>query len=169
MAIVAQLGEWNAADRRSDERRLLRLSAPSAHAKGETLAFIHDLSPGGMLIETSTDLAVGEVIVVELPQAGAVEARVIRGEGGRFACRFKSRISKAAISAALLKSSFPRVSQLPSIIPPLAPAQSSDWQLQVEEEPAPADWPNALVNAALIIAVLLVLFFLYIQFALPVS
>ena len=122
-----------------------------------------------MLIETSADLDVGETIIVELPQAGAVEARVIRSEGGRFACRFQNRISKAAVSAALLKSSFPRVSDLPSIIPPLAPPEPSDWHLPVVEEEASTGLPTGLVNTALVVALLLVFFFLYILFALPVS
>lgn len=65
--------------------------------------------------ETSCDLQVGEALHVELPQAGARSALVIRTKGKLSGREFSSSISKAAVSASLLLAPYESpVSAVPS-------------------------------------------------------
>ena len=59
-----------------------------------------------MLIETSAELAVGEPLEVDIPEAGASQAVVVWGNGRLFGCEFQTPIPPAAVSAALLRSDF---------------------------------------------------------------
>jgi hypothetical protein len=56
------------------------------------------------MIETNTDLAVNETIEVELPEAGAITARVLWKRDAYFGCEFLAPASVASVSAALLRS-----------------------------------------------------------------
>ena len=90
--------------RRGAVRRTLRLVvSASASQSGWTTASINDLSEAGLKIETAARLAADEVIVVDLPIMGSVEARVAWSQGSTFGCEFLSPISKAVVSAALLQ------------------------------------------------------------------
>ncbi len=92
-------------DRRRAPRRTLRLEAAggsSSNPNGKVL--IHDLSLTGLLIETASSLPVGSKLQVELPEAGAVGAEVVWNTGRFYGCRFTKGISKAALSAALLRT-----------------------------------------------------------------
>jgi hypothetical protein len=106
MAILAELElKPDAAERRGSARRRLRLisegtTPSSSHAR----VFIRDLSVSGLLIESSAPLSVGEVLVVNLPEAGAAEAIVKWDSGHYFGCQFTRPISKAVVSAAQLLS-----------------------------------------------------------------
>ncbi|MGI8610771.1 MAG: PilZ domain-containing protein [Sphingomicrobium sp.] len=93
------------ANRRSAARRTLRLQALGATAaQSAAQVTIHDLSLTGLLIETSADLAAGERIDVEVPEAGQTEAKVVWSSGRFFGCRFKRPIPPAALSSAILQS-----------------------------------------------------------------
>lgn len=91
-------------DARSAARRTLCLQV-SAHASSDvTAALIHNLSETGLLLETSADLQVGEMLQVDLPHAGATTALVIWNRDRFVGCEFASPVSRAAMSAALLRN-----------------------------------------------------------------
>ena len=92
-------------DRRSSNRRILRLHASGRAGSDDGMVVrIHDLSLTGLLIETAADVSVGDQLEVELPEGGSSLARVVWNSGHHFGCEFVSPISKATISAALLKN-----------------------------------------------------------------
>ncbi|RST29432.1 PilZ domain-containing protein [Sphingomonas ginkgonis] len=92
--------------RRTAERRPLRLG--SVLSDDETEILIRDLSPTGLLIETARELTIGETLVVDIPERGPSEARVVWSSGRFFGCEFRQSITSAAISAAVLQSPFER-------------------------------------------------------------
>jgi PilZ domain len=101
-------------ERRGSARRALRLDLENDRGpNGAGQATIHDLSLTGVLIETSTPLAEGETFEVDLPQAGKVEASVVWSSGEFYGCKFKSPLSTAALSAALLRSPRVDIPQVP--------------------------------------------------------
>jgi len=63
-----------------------------------------DLSEAGMMISTQAEIKVDEIIEVELPELGTVEARIVWKRMSLFGCELLSPVSKAAVSAVLLKS-----------------------------------------------------------------
>ncbi|BBC73660.1 PilZ domain-containing protein [Altererythrobacter sp. B11] len=70
-------------------------------------ALIYNLSLGGMLVRVERELMVGETVQLELPEAGKVQARVVRIESRNvYGCQFHEPISEAALGAALLKGGF---------------------------------------------------------------
>jgi len=91
-----------------DERRTLRRKVQlesEVSSSGITLAVVMlDLSEAGMMINTQADLAVDEILQVELPEFGLVKARIAWKRPPLFGCEFLSPATKAAISAVLLKS-----------------------------------------------------------------
>lgn len=89
-------------DRRRAPRLLLTLGS-ELESCGSSVT-IQDLSSTGLSFETSTNLAIGETIEVRLPEMDAAKAIIVRREGCLFACTFERPISKAAVSAALLRS-----------------------------------------------------------------
>lgn len=100
MAIAAHF----TSDKRGSARRTLLLEALGATANGDsTSVTVHNISQSGLLLETEAELAVGEAIELDLPEAGVVAAR-IAWIGGSFAgCEFTGQISAAALSAAQLR------------------------------------------------------------------
>lgn len=102
MPIAALLEHFPDPDRRSAERRKLRLGS-TLEATGEAVA-IHDISTSGMLIETSAELAPFEALEIDLPYTGVTRALIVWNSGSYYGCEFSERISKAAVSAALLRS-----------------------------------------------------------------
>jgi hypothetical protein len=123
VSILAQFEQRHETDdRRRSPRRSLKLEAvKSPPSAPEARVIIHDVSLTGILIETSATLAIGERLQVQMPEAGAVEAELVWTSGRLFGCRFKTPISKAALSAALLKS------------PALSAAQSANVRDAVAE------------------------------------
>ncbi len=67
---------------------------------------IHDLSSGGILVETTSSLRKGVRLEVELPEAGATLATVVWSSGDYYGCQFDKPIPKAALSAARLLNPF---------------------------------------------------------------
>jgi hypothetical protein len=107
MTMLAHFEEraQNAGDRRGSARRALRLDVESTvESRGMAHVTIHDLSLTGVLIETSTPLAAGEIFEVDVPGTGNVEATVVWNSGEFYGCQFQESISTAALSAALLRS-----------------------------------------------------------------
>lgn len=104
MALLARLSEPRAGRARAAARRTLSLRVPALSAGGTDAALIHNLSEHGLRIETQAIVQSGEIIRVELPEAGTVDARIIWSGGGFAGCRFLTPIPKSAVSAALLRS-----------------------------------------------------------------
>lgn len=107
MAIRAHFEELGSGEeRRSRARRALRLDATGDFRDvGPATVLIHDLSLTGVLIETATKLDEGDAFTLELPEAGAIETTAVWSSGRFYGCRFRSPISPAALSSALLQSS----------------------------------------------------------------
>jgi hypothetical protein len=101
MTIAARLQITPAADQRGSPRRKLCLGSSLKTGIDVT---IHDVSSGGLLIETGAELALFDGIEIELPDVGMTDA-VIVWSGGRFyGCQFKKSVSQGTLSAALLRS-----------------------------------------------------------------
>ena len=94
----------NSGEARAADRRVLQLSVTASIADESAEALIHNLSERGLLLETSADLRVGDSMNVELPYVGEVVAAVVWSRDNFFGCEFDSAISKAVVSAALLRS-----------------------------------------------------------------
>ena len=92
-------------DERSAVRRSLRLGVSASSSGDVAMALILNLSETGLLIETLVELAVGETLRIEFPDAIAATARVVWTEGYLAGCEFVEPVSTAAVSAALLRSS----------------------------------------------------------------
>lgn len=85
-------------------RRTLLLEALGATASGDSASVtVHNISQTGLLLDSDAELAVGDTIELDLPEAEIVEARVV-WTSGRFAgCQFLVPLSSAALSAAQLR------------------------------------------------------------------
>jgi len=100
--INARLDRNKWSDRRSSPRRKISLDVGlDASGRGVT---IHDVSASGMLIETAAKLPLLEAIQIDLPEALGRHAVVVWNSGRYYGCEFREPLSKAAISAALLRS-----------------------------------------------------------------
>jgi transcriptional regulator with XRE-family HTH domain len=105
MTVRATLGLENSRDERRAARKTLRLIATGRRANRQTTEVsIHDLSEGGMLIESAQPLQIGETISVEFPHKGLREAAVVWSSSRFYGCRFSEPLPSAVISAALLKA-----------------------------------------------------------------
>ncbi len=107
MAMLARFEELGktGGDRRGSRRKALRLNVAGGSAsRGSASVTVHDLSLTGVLIETSTSLAIGESFELDLPEAGKVQASIVWNSGEFFGCQFEQPISGAALAAALLRS-----------------------------------------------------------------
>lgn len=89
---------------RSDQRRALRLSSSVSSSAVWAEVLIHDLSETGLMFETSANLAIGEIVAVELPLINQTEARVIWQKENSFGCEFLTPIPPTTITAALLQA-----------------------------------------------------------------
>ena len=91
-------------DARRSLRRTLKLTA-HVEARADTNgALIHDISETGLRIETDAQLIPGEILLVELPFVGVIEARIIWQKDSGYGCEFIAPVSQGTVSAALLKS-----------------------------------------------------------------
>lgn len=106
MAILAELDlEPDKGERRASPRRRLRLTTEgTAPSSGSARVIIRDLSVGGLLLESAAPLSVGELLAVNLPEAGPVDAIVMWTSGRFFGCKFTRPMPHAAVSAAQLMS-----------------------------------------------------------------
>ena len=136
MGMLAQI----ALDPHNDEQRRAARRTLRLEVAGGGVATIRNLSHQGLLIETPSDLKVGDRVSLELPLAGLAEARVIWARAPFYGCEFARPISRAAISAALLSAPIeePAVTllgpvdttwHLPEAEPAARPRQSSGGAL----------------------------------------
>ena len=152
------------ANQRGAVRRTLKLQLDSAGEPAGARVVIHNISEGGMLIETAARLRVGETFDLELPHAGLTQARIVRSDGRYFGCRFVSEISKGSVSAALLRS--PGETQAP-----VQGAASRALPSSIEDQlSAPVSKIERIaVLAGLFLLSIVVLCFLYAVAELPIS
>lgn len=136
-------------DQRSAARRTLCLEVSATSSQNATTALIHNLSEAGLLLEASADLQVGEVIQVDLPHAGATTALVVWSRGNFIGCEFVSSVSKAAVSAALLKNPVERAHPVAG---PLVRTQSDADYDFIEEEQTLANGTVLLVSLLIALA-----------------
>jgi transcriptional regulator with XRE-family HTH domain len=129
MAIKAHLdqpapGENLRPDHRGAPRRALRLEASGILPDGrEANVTIHNISAAGLLIETTLELARGETLTLDLPQAGRVEAAVVWRSEALHGCAFATPLGAGALAAAQLQG-LP-VGELPAAAAPAARAGHS--------------------------------------------
>jgi transcriptional regulator with XRE-family HTH domain len=128
MAIKAHLDQ--PASQRGAPRRALRLETSGTLPDGrEANVTIHNISAAGLLLETGLELARGETLTLDLPQAGAVEAVVVWRSEGLHGCAFAAPLGAGALAAAQLQglpvSDLP-VSDLAVVAPPAARSGSSE-------------------------------------------
>lgn len=79
-------------------------------------ATLHEISENGALVECPALLTSGDDIVIDALDGQHLSAKVIWTKSELFGCEFARSVSKAAISAALLKSA--PVSGRPTVIVP---------------------------------------------------
>lgn len=90
---------------RDAPRRVIRLATHGMMPNGEeALIHLHNISAGGMMIESDEPLEKGSEVVIDLPEAGMVTARVVWRSASLHGCRFDHPLPQAALSAAELKS-----------------------------------------------------------------
>jgi len=133
MVVQASLAASPVGSRRLSPRRTLRLQ--STIAEGGEDVVIHDISHTGLLLETAAFLADRQSLDVELPEVGLVRATVVWRSGRYVGCRFARPVSKAAVSAALLRS--PAADQLPA--QPLDEARAWEQLAELCAVPEPAE------------------------------
>jgi PilZ domain len=106
MVLRARLAASQASNRRFSPRRTLQLQ--STIAEGEEDVIIHDISHTGLLLETDAFFSERQLLDVELPEVGLAKASVVWRSGRYVGCRFVKPLSRAAISAALLRNPITR-------------------------------------------------------------
>ncbi|MCA1662372.1 MAG: PilZ domain-containing protein [Novosphingobium sp.] len=133
-------------ERRGTARRSLRLEVENEAGDGHSRAIVRNLSETGLLLESATALAVDEELLVHLPEAGAVPARVIWARNPFFGCEFARPVSRSAVSAALLRS--------PADEPAIALTSPIDTTWLLAEPAAVAARPERSAEASLALALL---------------
>ena len=116
-------------EQRRTQRRTMRLTIESAKAEAAASATVRNLSETGLLIEAGEGFAVGDTVTLRLPMAGAVDATVIWARAPFYGCEFAQPVSRAVVSAALLRS--------PIDEPPVALLGPLDTTWQLSEVAAP--------------------------------
>ncbi|OBV11168.1 helix-turn-helix domain-containing protein [Erythrobacter dokdonensis] len=105
MAIKAHLDQpAQGQNLRGAPRRALRLEASGTLPDGqEANVRLHNISAAGLLLETAIDLAAGEELTLDLPEAGQVAARIIWSSEGLYGCAFVTPLNAGALAAAQLQ------------------------------------------------------------------
>lgn len=118
MAIKAHLDLHTSNDsQRAAARRALRLETSGfAPDGGETNVTIHNVSAAGLLIETGLDLAQGEQLVLDLPEAGSVTAVIVWRSERLYGCAFEQALSPAALAAVQLQGLAPQAPASPGFV-----------------------------------------------------
>ena len=90
---------------RDAPRRNVRVAAEGMREDGEeALIRLHNISAGGLMLESDVALEIGEEVVLDLPEAGPTVAKVVWRSASLHGCRFVEPLPGSALSAAELKS-----------------------------------------------------------------
>ena len=110
MPIHAMIEQEKGADgARAATRVHMRLeTSGSLGGRQGSTVLIHNLSATGMLIETASDLDIGQRIAVSLPEAPDCTATIVWRSEALAGCRFDLPLSRAALSAAQLRNPLPQ-------------------------------------------------------------
>ncbi|HET6524191.1 helix-turn-helix domain-containing protein [Sphingopyxis sp.] len=109
MPIHAMIEQKKDAGARGAARMHMRLETlGSLGGRQGTAVIIHNLSATGMLIETTSDLDIGQRIAVTLPEALDCTATIVWRSEALAGCRFDRPLSRAALSAAQLRNPLPQ-------------------------------------------------------------
>jgi len=104
VAFEAQFEDQADAEERGAHRRTLRLAVEGRFADGSANAVtVHNISAGGLLIESAAELAEGDRFAVDLPEAGARDAEVVWVSAPMYGCKLSAPLGSAALSAAQLR------------------------------------------------------------------
>lgn len=142
MGMLAQISlDPQTDEQRRTPRRTLRLDVA-----GGATATVRNLSETGLLIESPDALEVGDRVSLDLPAAGMAEARVIWARGQFYGCEFARPVSRAVVSAALLRA--------PIEEPPVVLLGPSDTTWQMSDEVAPCAAPKSSGSALASLVVL---------------
>jgi hypothetical protein len=128
-----------AGDERFARRHHLSLRAQASIDGSGARVVIHNLSTTGLLIEADLALEVGDVIDVDLPEAGTTRAEVLWRSEDFYGCEFINTLSTGVVSAARLRSQ-------PAALVPAAQASLAEPVQIVPEIAVPAR-PDADPNA----------------------
>ncbi len=155
--------EPGTAEGRRAVRRALRLEVEAISSTDAASTLIRNLSEQGLLIETTSDLAIGETIQVHLPQAGPCDARIVWAAGSLFGCEFLQPVSKAAVSAALLLAPTDRPEadariELPA---PVIGAEQGQWPRYDFDRKAENTAVDIALMVSLALALVMVALFIY--------
>lgn len=100
-AIISDLG---AEERRGQERWRVQLTSAASSGKSSRAVLIQDLSESGLMFSTAAPLALGETILIDLPEIGTTEAVVIWSKNDQYGCLFRRPIPANVISTAILRA-----------------------------------------------------------------
>lgn len=163
MALHAGLISYTEPDeKRRSGRRTLRLQLPAVAETGAGPALVYNLSERGLLLETAAAIQPGDLLIVELPGAGATPAEVIWAREGFAGCEFRKPLSSATVSAALLRAD------------PKPRHEDIEFRTQGEEWSEPSagiesPWLKVLAMSALAIALLVATLFIVALLRFPFS
>ena len=133
-------------EQRRTQRRAMRLVIESARAEAAASATVRNLSETGLLIEAGEGFAVGDTVTLRLPIAGLIEAAVIWAREPYYGCEFARPVSRAVVSAALLRA--------PIEEPPVMLLGPVDTTWQCSHETAAVQVPRSSGGAMASLAVL---------------
>ena len=147
MSMLARIElEPQSAEQRQAARRPLRLEVESCNAAAAASATVRNLSETGLLIEAGEGFAVGDTVTLRLPIAGSIEAAVIWAREPYYGCEFARPVSRAVVSAALLRA--------PIEEPPVMLLGPVDTTWQCSHETAAVQVPRLSGGAMASLAVL---------------
>jgi len=98
VAVAAKLYQL---EERRDQRRAIELDAKVHQPKGPALdALISDVSDFGFRAELDHALGIGDIVGLEVPRIGLIEAVVVRRVGREYGCEFLRPIDGAVVVTA---------------------------------------------------------------------
>ncbi|ABC64331.1 helix-turn-helix domain-containing protein [Erythrobacter litoralis] len=102
---------------RNEPRRFVRLLTEGIRTGGETASLrLHNISVGGLMIESPVDFEVGEELAIDLPDVGPTDAKIVWRSETLYGARFVEPLPQKALSAAKLKSAIAQPDA--AILPP---------------------------------------------------
>ncbi len=138
MSLPAEILTTASSDPRGAVRRTLRLQVNAQLSGNAVEAEIRNLSEKGLLVETAVELVLGEILHLDLPEAGTIDAAVVWSRGRLFGCEFKAALPKHIVSAALLRSPDERFGKSADASGMhVSPSEGVPFQSEIEESSLP--------------------------------